>query len=84
MQRAGLPGFQFIQDPLDYDSRIHHTNADTFDHLKADDLRQAATVLAGMLFQAADSAERLPAMPAPTEPAATDPFKVEDPDNAQD
>ncbi|QHL89779.1 M20/M25/M40 family metallo-hydrolase [Sphingomonas changnyeongensis] len=84
MQRAGLPGFQFIQDPLDYDSRIHHTNADTFDHLKGDDLRQAATVLAGMLFQAADSAERLPAMPAPTEPVATDPFKVEDPDNAQD
>ena len=50
-QAVGLPGFQFIQDPLDYESRVHHSSIDTLDHLKADDLRQAAVVLAGMLLR---------------------------------
>jgi hypothetical protein len=84
MQQAGIPGYQFIQDPLDYDSRIHHTNADTFDHLRAEDLRQASTVLAGVLYQAANSDKTLPRMPLPTQPAVTDPFRYEDPDNAVD
>ena len=50
--RVGVPGFQFIQDPLDYGSRVHHTSIDTYDHLKAQDLRQAPVVLAlhGILF----------------------------------
>jgi hypothetical protein len=74
LQSIGLPGFQFIQDPLDYDSRIHHTSADTFDHLKADDMRQASTVLAGVLVSAANSDKTLPRPPLPTEPAVTDPF----------
>jgi hypothetical protein len=77
---AGLPGFQFIQDPLDYSSRVHHSSIDTVDHLKADDLRQASVVLAGMLLQAADSAKELPRMPLPTQPVLTDPFKYEYPD----
>ena len=41
MPQVGAPGFQFIQDPLDYGSRTHHTSADTYDHLKADDMRTA-------------------------------------------
>lgn len=84
MQAAGIPGYQFIQDELDYDSRIHHTSADTFDHLKAEDLRQASTILASMLWQAATSDKTLPRMPLPTRPAVTDPFKYEDPDDAAD
>ena len=77
---AGLPGFQFIQDPLDYESRVHHSSIDTLDHMKAADLRQAAVVLAGMLLQAANSDKELPRMPFPTQPTATDPFKYEYPD----
>ncbi len=80
MQAIGLPGYQFIQDPLDYDSRVHHSNLDTVDHLRGDDLRQAATIMAAMLLQAANSDKDLPRLPLPTKPAPTDPFKVVDPD----
>jgi hypothetical protein len=81
MQAVGLPGYQFIQDPLDYRSRIHHTSADTFDHLKAEDMRQASVVLAGLLFEAATSAKTLPRMPVPTKGTPTNPFKYDDPDD---
>ncbi len=74
MQQVGAPGFQFIQDPLDYDSRVHHTNADTFDHLKGDDMRQASTILASFLLNAANADKALPRPPLPTRPAVTDPF----------
>lgn len=80
MQAVGLTGYQFIQDPLDYDSRVHHTSIDTVDHLRGDDLRQAATIMAAMLLQAANSDKDLPRPPLPTKPAPTDPFKVADPD----
>jgi hypothetical protein len=83
MQQAGIPGYQFIQDPLDYGSRVHHSSMDTYDHLKGEDMRQASVVLAGMLYEAATSDKVLPAMPIPTQPAVTDPFKYEDPDDAQ-
>jgi hypothetical protein len=56
---------------------------DTYDHLKGEDMRQASVVLAGMLYEAATSDKVLPAMPIPTQPAVTDPFKYEDPDDAQ-
>ncbi|MFV1981877.1 MAG: M28 family peptidase, partial [Rhodothermia bacterium] len=46
---VGIPGFQFIQDGIDYGSITHHTNMDTFDHLVEDDLKQAATVIAGFV-----------------------------------
>ena len=80
MQAIGLPGYQFIQDPLDYDSRVHHSNLDTVDHLRGDDLRQAATIMAAMLLQAANSDKDLPRQPLPKKPVPTDPFKVADPD----
>ncbi len=79
LQAIGLPGYQFIQDPLDYDSRVHHSSLDTLDHMRADDMRQASVVLAGMLLQAAMSDKELPRSPLPTKPDATDPFKVQDP-----
>jgi hypothetical protein len=81
MQAVGVPGYQFIQDPLDYSSRVHHSSIDTFDHLKAEDLRQASVVLAGVLFEAATSAKTLPRMPLPTQGVASSPFKYPDPDD---
>jgi hypothetical protein len=80
MQSVGVPGFQFIQDPLDYSSRLHHSSLDTFDHLKAGDLRQASVVMAGMLLAAANSDKELPRPPLPTQPLPTDPFAYQDPD----
>jgi hypothetical protein len=72
---VGLPGYQFIQDPLDYSSRLHHTSIDTYDHLKAEDLRQAAVIMATFLLNAANRPEALPRMPLPSQPRPTDPFE---------
>ena len=77
----GIPAFQFIQDPLDYGSRLHHTSADTFDHLKPADLRQGAVILATFLLQAANADKPLPRLPFPTEPNVTDPFAYPNPDD---
>lgn len=63
--RAGLPGFQFIQDELDYGTRTHHTNADVFDHLSKDDLMQGAVVLASFIYHTAQREELLPRKPLP-------------------
>lgn len=79
-QRLGLPAFQFIQDPLDYSARLHHTNIDTLDHVPQDDLRQAATVMAGVLLQAANAKEALAREPLPQRPNDTDPFEWKYPD----
>ncbi|WP_374297611.1 M20/M25/M40 family metallo-hydrolase [Sphingomonas sp.] len=81
MQAVGVQGFQFIQDPLDYGSRIHHSSADTFDHLKAEDMRQASIVLAGVLLGAANADKALPRPPLPTQPVVTDPFAYTDDDD---
>ncbi len=75
MQAIGLPGYQFIQDPLDYNSRVHHTSIDTYDHLKPEDMRQASVILASFLLNAANRKEPLPRMPVPTQPRPTDPFE---------
>lgn len=80
MQQVAVPGFQFIQDPLDYESRTHHSSADTFDKLKGDDMRQGSIVLAGMLIQAANADKPLPRAPLPQQPKVTDPFAYADPD----
>ncbi len=79
MSRLGLPAFQFIQDPLDYESRVHHTDLDAFDHLRPEDLRQAAVVLASLLLDAANSELPLPRKPVPTQPRVTDPFHYPEP-----
>ncbi len=61
----GLPGFQFIQDPLEYGTRTHHSNQDVFDRIQADDLKQAATILAAFVYNAAMLEEKMPRKPAP-------------------
>jgi carboxypeptidase Q len=56
----GLPGFQFIQDPMEYGSRTHHSNMDNYDHLSAEDLKQAATIIAAFVYDAAQRDEKVP------------------------
>lgn len=58
--RIGLPGFQFIQDEIEYDTRTHHSNQDNYDRLQADDMKQAATVMAAFVYQTAMMDEKMP------------------------
>ncbi|HEX9723859.1 MAG TPA: M28 family peptidase [Vicinamibacteria bacterium] len=62
---VGLPGFQFIQDPLDYESRTHHSHIDVYDHIATSDLMQAAAILASFVYHAANREEMLPRKPLP-------------------
>lgn len=62
---VGIPGFQFIQDEIEYDTRTHHTNMDTYDHLVPDDLKQAATVIASFVYNTAQRDEKIPRKPLP-------------------
>jgi carboxypeptidase Q len=56
----GLPGFQFIQDEIEYETRTHHSNQDVFDRIQADDMKQAATIMAAFVYNAAMREEKLP------------------------
>jgi len=62
---VGLPGFQFVQDPLDYMSVTHHSDMDTYDHAVAADLMQASAVIASVVYDAANRTEMLPRKPLP-------------------
>ncbi len=64
---VGLPGFQFIQDEIEYSARNHHSNMDVYDHLLEDDLKQIATIVAAFVYDAAQRDQKLPrkAMPTP-------------------
>lgn len=62
---VGLPGFQFIQDPLDYGTRTHHSNMDVYDRIQAQDLEQASAIMASMVYHAATREEKLPRKPLP-------------------
>jgi carboxypeptidase Q len=61
----GLPGFQFIQDEIEYDTRTHHSNQDVFDRIQGDDMKQAATIMAAFIYNTAMRNEKLPRKPAP-------------------
>ena len=61
----GLPGFQFIQDEIEYDTRTHHSNQDVFDRIQADDMKQAAVIMAAFVYNAATIDQKLPRKPAP-------------------
>lgn len=67
---VGLPGFQFIQDPMDYNTRTHHSNMDTFDRLDLDDLKKSATIVASFVYHTSERADKLPRkeMPKPAAP----------------
>ena len=65
---VGIPGFQFVQDDMDYTGRTHHSNVDTYDHLNPDDLKKSAVILASFIWHAANRDEMLPRKPLPTAP----------------
>lgn len=60
---VGIPGFQFIQDPIEYDTRTHHSNMDVYDRLQSDDLKQAAVIVASFVYNAAMRDQMLPRKP---------------------
>jgi carboxypeptidase Q len=64
-EAVGLPGFNFIQDPLDYDLNTHHSNVDHVGHIIPGDLMQAAAVMAAFVYQAATRDEIIPRKPLP-------------------
>jgi carboxypeptidase Q len=61
----GLPGFQFIQDEVEYSSRTHHSNMDVFDRIQGDDMKQMATIVAAFVYQTAMMDEKMPRKPKP-------------------
>jgi hypothetical protein len=62
---VGLPGFQFIQDPLDYGTRTHHSTLDVYEHAQAGDLMQAAAIIASFVYNTANRPDMLPRKPLP-------------------
>ncbi len=62
---VGLPGFQFIQDPVEYSTRTHHSNMDSYDRAQAGDLMQAVAIVASFVYHAANREEKLPRKPLP-------------------
>jgi hypothetical protein len=64
IDNAGVPGFQFVQERYEYNSRTHHSNMDYYDRVQAEDMQQMATVAAVFVWQTANRSERLPRKPA--------------------
>jgi Zn-dependent M28 family amino/carboxypeptidase len=62
---VGLPGFQFIQDPVEYGTRTHHSNMDTYERIQPFDMMQNAVIVATFVYQTANRDEKLPRKPLP-------------------
>jgi Zn-dependent M28 family amino/carboxypeptidase len=62
---VGLPGFQFIQDPLDYSTVTHHSNMDTYSHAVPQDLMQASAIIATLVYDIANSPDKFLRKPLP-------------------
>jgi hypothetical protein len=69
----GLPGFQFIQDPIEYMTLTHHSNADVYDRVQADDLKQASVIMAAFVYHTAMADQKLPHKAAGSGIASTTP-----------
>ncbi|MDQ2871035.1 MAG: M20/M25/M40 family metallo-hydrolase [Acidobacteriota bacterium] len=69
---VGLPGFQFIQDEVEYETRTHHTNMDTYERLVREDLMQASVVMASFVYAAANREAPIPRKPLPKDPPRRD------------
>lgn len=61
----GIPGFQFIQDPIEYRTRTHHSNMDVYDRVMEDDLKQMSAIVASFVYNTANRTEMLPRKPFP-------------------
>jgi hypothetical protein len=68
---VGLPGFQFIQDPIEYDTRTHHSNMDVFERVQANDMMRNAVIVAAFVYDAANRDDKLPRKPLPRAPQNT-------------
>ena len=66
---VGLPGFQFIQDDIEYDTRTHHSNMDVYERLQAKDMMQNAVIVASFVYNAANREALFPRKPLPQPPA---------------
>ena len=62
---VGLSGFQFIQDPLDYDTRTHHSNMDVYERIQEPDMKQMAVIVASFVYMTANRDEMIPRKPLP-------------------
>ncbi|HEY0701681.1 MAG TPA: M20/M25/M40 family metallo-hydrolase [Candidatus Acidoferrales bacterium] len=62
---VGLPGFQFIQDPMDYDSRTHHSNMDLYERVQEADMKQMAVIVASFVYMTANRPDMIPRKPLP-------------------
>ena len=67
---VGIPGFQFIQDPVEYQTRTHHSNMDVYDRIQEDDMKQAATIMAAFVYNTAMRDKKLPRKALPGQPTA--------------
>ena len=65
MSTSLIPGFQFVQDELEYDTRTHHSNMDVYDRLQATDMMKNAVIVASFVYQAATRDQMLPRKPLP-------------------
>ncbi len=74
---VGIPGFQFIQDPIEYETRTHHSNMDVYDRLQPDDLKQISVIVASFVYDAAMRDQMLPRKPI-EKPLPKEPEKKED------
>ena len=74
---VGIPGFQFIQDPIEYESRTHHSNMDVYDRLQPEDLKQISVIVASFVYEAAMRDQMLPRKPI-EKPITREPEKKED------
>ena len=80
---VGIPGFQFIQDPIEYETRTHHSNMDVYDRLQIDDLRQAAVIVATFVYNTAMRDQMFPRKPIePPLPKERQPSEDEDEEEA--
>ena len=68
---VGLPGFQFIQDAVEYDTRTHHSNMDVYDRIQPSDMIQNAVIVASFVYNAANRDQKLPRKPLPKPPPPT-------------
>ncbi|MFZ0213503.1 MAG: M20/M25/M40 family metallo-hydrolase [Candidatus Acidiferrales bacterium] len=69
---VGIPGFQFIQDPLEYETRTHHSNMDVYERVSEPDMKQIAVIVASFVYLTANRDEMIPRKPLP--PPSTSPF----------
>jgi len=72
---VGLPGFQFIQDPIEYDTRTHHSNMDVYERIQEPDMKQMAVIVASFVYLTANRDDFVPRKPLQkTRPKRPSPF----------